>query len=660
MSPRAALAPREWFTAAELAEMGLPGLPGTKRGVQMVADRQGWMTRLDGDGEPCARKRTGRGGGVEYHVSLLPDAARLKLAMATPAVTGKAEPQQSRESVWRRWEAIPNSLKAEAKRRLEIIQRVELLARGVGKVTAIQQVVAGLRREARAAGKACDVSESTVYGWFRKIALVEPADRLAYLAPAYQGRVATASHTPAAWQFFKDWYLRPRVTIANAYRETLRVGEPLGWVLPSEKTMARWIENKINRAVRILLREGEDALRRELPWIERDETTFYAMEAVNVDGHKWDIRVDWGDGAKPERPMMVAIQDVYSRKILAWRICRSENADDVRLTFAQLFKRHGIPRLCFFDNGRAFAAKWMTGGAQNRFRFAVREDDQIGLLTQFGIEVHFTTPYSGQSKPIERAFRDLEENVATLPEFEGCWVGNDPLDKPHNYVDGKSVPVAVFAAIVDERIALHNARLKRDTKACAKRLSFDQAYEASYAAARAKIPMPTEEQLRQAMLCAERIKVQQKGRGLVMAKNRYWGDFLIELVGQEVSVHFEADNLHAGVHVYSVTGIYQGYAECLAKVGFASLEEGREQLRNRKHLAKATKEKARLELQRDATQLAAYRRSNATANDVAPEPEPPAGNVVAGAFRTARRADKALSDFTERQNRANARFRGGS
>src|SRR5690606_35514253 len=36
---RALMLSREWFTAAELAEMALPGMPNTERGVQLHADR---------------------------------------------------------------------------------------------------------------------------------------------------------------------------------------------------------------------------------------------------------------------------------------------------------------------------------------------------------------------------------------------------------------------------------------------------------------------------------------------------------------------------------------------------------------------------------------------------------------------------------------------
>lgn len=59
----------EWFTAKELADRALDGLPATERGIQLRADREGWRSR----------ERTGKGGGREYHVSALPEAARTAL-----------------------------------------------------------------------------------------------------------------------------------------------------------------------------------------------------------------------------------------------------------------------------------------------------------------------------------------------------------------------------------------------------------------------------------------------------------------------------------------------------------------------------------------------------------------------------------------------------
>lgn len=68
-----------WLTAQEIADAKLAGLPATKRGVQMLAEREGWAHRRDRTGKPLWRERTGRGGGKEWHVSLLPTASQLMI-----------------------------------------------------------------------------------------------------------------------------------------------------------------------------------------------------------------------------------------------------------------------------------------------------------------------------------------------------------------------------------------------------------------------------------------------------------------------------------------------------------------------------------------------------------------------------------------------------
>lgn len=54
---------QEWYGAAEIAAMRLPGLPGTKAGITMHATRAGWVRR----------QRAVRGGTrFEYHFASLP------------------------------------------------------------------------------------------------------------------------------------------------------------------------------------------------------------------------------------------------------------------------------------------------------------------------------------------------------------------------------------------------------------------------------------------------------------------------------------------------------------------------------------------------------------------------------------------------------------
>ncbi len=62
---------KEWLTAREIAEEKLPFLPDTERGVQLLAQREGW------NWHPFARPRQGRGGGMEYRYLILPVAAQM-------------------------------------------------------------------------------------------------------------------------------------------------------------------------------------------------------------------------------------------------------------------------------------------------------------------------------------------------------------------------------------------------------------------------------------------------------------------------------------------------------------------------------------------------------------------------------------------------------
>ena len=65
---------QEWWSAEQIAEARFPGLPGTARGVNIFAMREGWR------GAPGAiMRKPGRGGGLFYHWSVLPFNARLKL-----------------------------------------------------------------------------------------------------------------------------------------------------------------------------------------------------------------------------------------------------------------------------------------------------------------------------------------------------------------------------------------------------------------------------------------------------------------------------------------------------------------------------------------------------------------------------------------------------
>lgn len=63
---------KEWLTAREIVDEQLPSLPTTIKAIHNLADREGWNIN-----SLSARRRSGRGGGMEYHIRLLPTVARV-------------------------------------------------------------------------------------------------------------------------------------------------------------------------------------------------------------------------------------------------------------------------------------------------------------------------------------------------------------------------------------------------------------------------------------------------------------------------------------------------------------------------------------------------------------------------------------------------------
>ncbi len=83
---------------AEIAAEWLPEMPVTASGIDKIATREEWkQTKL-------ARRRRGRGGGLEYHYTLLPEAAQHVLTAryiaATPENARKPRPTVQRQSGW--------------------------------------------------------------------------------------------------------------------------------------------------------------------------------------------------------------------------------------------------------------------------------------------------------------------------------------------------------------------------------------------------------------------------------------------------------------------------------------------------------------------------------------------------------------------------------
>lgn len=595
------------------------------------AQKEGWHY-----GETKARGGRKR----VYPLSSLPADVQAALALKSQPPSAQTAPRSESgyKAAWARFERLTDVYKDRARHRLQALH-------------AVHQLVTGGMSRSDAIDVAADrlgVATGTVWRWWSSVRKAPRQHWLPLLVPQYQGRSAVVDIPTEAWDLFRADYLRPEAPAAAAcFDRVQRIARQHGWLLPSVRTFQRRVDD-IPLRVRVLAREGVEALDRMYPAQERLKDGFTALEAVNADGHRFDLFVQWPDGTVA-RPTMVAWQDLFAGKILAYRVTETESADTVRLAFRDLVQRYGIPRHAWLDNGRGFACKWITGGTRTRYRFKVREEDPQGLLIALGVEVHWATPYHGQAKPIERAFRDLCEYVAKHPAFSGAYTGNNPTAKPENY-RSRAIPLEQFLAVLDEEIRAHNAREGRRSKVCAGR-SFDQAFAASYETA--PVRKATTEQLRTLLLAAESVTANRTDGSVHLLGNRYWTEALASYGGQRLVVRFDPDALHTPVSIYTLAGDFIADAECVMAVGFADTQAATQHARAKKAHRRAAKE-----------QLAAERRLSVAAM-AAQLPSTPPENLPAAQVvemlpqRKPKRAELADGELTESERQFGALMQRG-
>jgi hypothetical protein len=527
--------------------------------MHALAVANGWAEQADAEGIPLSRRRRGRGGGTEYHASVLPLpaqealAARCKEEKFTPVAandTGNSETE-----LWEWFDRQSSSVKEKAKQRLAILTEIETLIDGDWGRTEATRVVA----------RKHGVSVRAIADWRTSLEEVPRHGWLPRLAPRYKGGGKEAEIDPELWQILISDYGRDaRPAFSACYNRLVEeVAKPRGITLPDKRTLKRRADREISAREKARKREGKESFRRMVPPQIRSVADLHAMEAVNIDGHTFDVFVRTEDG-RIIRPILVGIQDLYSRKLLAWRIAETESALLARQVFADLFRNWGIPGHALLDNGRGFASKSLTGGAKTRFRFKVKEYEQTGVLMALGVKTHWTLPYRGSSKPIERAWRDLCEYVAKHPAMAGAYTGNKPTAKPDSYRE-RAIPIDEFRAHVDREIAAHNARQGRATET-AKGRSFDATFAESYAQNPAT--EVTAEQLRFALLEAAERRCHRDHGAVTIYGNTYHCPELAEMRGKKVIVRYDPDNLHGKVEIYDLQGRYLFPAPVQAAVGF--------------------------------------------------------------------------------------------
>jgi len=502
--------------------------------------------------------------------------------------------------LWQALAGAPAGVRREAERRLGIVREYRArLERGLGKF---------------AAADAIGPSYNTLRRYLALIEDVPSADWLPALAPAWKPGGRSVACAEVAWDFFLGDYLHPNgPQLASAYRRTARHAKREGLAWPAIDTIRRKLKREVPEAELVLARQGTKALDNLYPPQHRDATSFYAGQAWNSDGIEPSVMIEFPDGHVGRASVFIC-QDIFSRKLLGFQIDRFESGDQVRALLWRVSETYGYAEVAYFDNTRAAASKQITGGIRNRNRWKHKEGEPLGVLPMFGIRVVPVTPYHGQSKPIERANRDLKQAIERDPRVAEAYSGDDPRQR-----DGrapKSIPLSLFREVVGDAIAHHNAMPGRRTQACKGRLSFDQAFADSYRENPQRKALPAHRVYWLHIFKEVRCR---KERGEIrLLDNRFHAPELVNYRGKNVIARFDPLDVQRGLIVETLDGRRLCEAPCIARTGFNDTRAMREHQRLKKAHRRAVKDSLAAKRKLNAAEVSALMaRAEASA---APEP----------------------------------------
>lgn len=604
------------YTANEIAELCLESAPKSKKNVIEKAKRENWT----------ARKRVGRGGGLEYEFAALPEQIRAEILLKhRPQPTAVlAKPQSAdvdTQALWAQWGQANTRNQAIALFRQGVVSAVvELVAHSIRLLDAIEQVVGKIAAENAEKGVDYRLSIGSVKRWYYAVKDA-PHDCWLPLLLEERGKNRTALEaeiSPEAWAYFKADYLRiENPQFGSCYERLKHAALARDWIIPSRSSLKRKLDREIPLAQQVYLRQGEYALSRLYPALKRSVADLAVMEWINGDGYQHNVWVKWHNGAV-KRPKTWIWQDVRTRMILGYRTDLSENTDMIRLALLDVISKYGIPQHITIDNTRAAANKKMTGGVKNRYRFTVKEDEVQGIIPALGIQIHWTSVQfgkgRGQAKPVERAFSHggLGELIDLHPSLAGFHTGRNAYLKPeYEQAPEGGVPYDTFILALEAGIQMFNEREARKTEICRGKLSFKQAFERDIQ--QAELRMPTPEQMRLLLTLHEEVSLKDNGTFELKAggqvnglRNRYEALPLIGSTHKRIVVRYDPSNLHGTVWAYSLDGRYLCEAQCTQAVAFGDTQAGQDHGRKMREYVRHTKKAAKAQQELSIKEAATY------------------------------------------------------
>lgn len=395
---------KEWFTAKELAEFKLPTLPSTERNVQLKSKRDCWKSRA----------REGRGGGKEYHISSLPEIARIQLAVMTaPAVKKEAAKTEINPQGLAEYAHIEGRAKSRIDAKLEILEAFKEFQKTLGFANTRARYIFAEKYNAGEVAVAdwvkhtiISVSACTLRNWAEVLA----NKGISGLAGKYGCRKGTGiidTNEAVKNYILGAIYETPHVSCKNIMRGLRARFRESRECLPSYRTLQAWVKTwKEDNEQLLTAVKNPDAWRSKYKSAagSASESIVRLNQEWQFDGTPSDLLL--ADG---KRCNIVGIIDVYSRR-LSLSVCDRASAYAVGCATRKALLKWGVPETVRTDNGKDYVADYIKR-----------------VFAALNIEQIICPPFSPQKKPhIERAFRTFSHSL--LEQLDG-FIGHNVAER---------------------------------------------------------------------------------------------------------------------------------------------------------------------------------------------------------------------------------------
>ncbi|MGR3760923.1 Mu transposase C-terminal domain-containing protein [Roseobacteraceae bacterium NS-SX3] len=448
----------------------IASIPQTKRNINALAKREGWKDLGPGK----ARKRTGRGGGWEYHVSCLPAEAQREYERRAGAAARAGD--ASRELQKAKAGQLISAQSLDARRRQVMEARMAVLLeidrRAAVNGTRLCRTIQELLGEARAGlcdarmaellAKASDrprspvPSERTIHRW-----------RKAYYQTAAEGGGHTAlSLVPETRRVKQDFDV-----LYPWFPEFLR-----HYAIPAKVSMAHALENysgtldnpadapsydQVRRAMKALQgtdnhllahkgREGHLAIKARLMFKRRTLEGMEPTVIYSADGKTFDAEIAHPLHGRPFKPEITTVIDIVTRKIVGWSVDLAENTLTVTDALRHACVSHGVPAIFYTDRGPGYKNATVEG-----------------LCARLSITLTHSLPYNSQARgAIERVNGSVWNKAAKeFVTYLGADMDREAAQRVHKRTrrDLKEFGTSAllpsfeeFLAVVEARVAAYN------------------------------------------------------------------------------------------------------------------------------------------------------------------------------------------------------------